>query len=330
MTVLFAGGELDAFAFTGAVSTDTASTTRRDTDFARATMLPRNPSRIEVDFTSTTEAWLHVTLNFNARGASQQDAAPVRLIDSVTGQVVLQVDGDNGFWHLEYWNGASFTQLSDGLFFVAGETHRLDIHWDIANSGGVFEAYIDGTLISSFSGDTLLAGFTQIDRFQLLSSSATSSIGTYDVFYSEVIVATVETIGWRLSTLAPDGTGNSTTWTGDNTDVDDEGANDGTFVSSDTADEVEQFTVSDLSATASALDVEAVVVAARHRHGETGPQNLQLSVRTGTSDFFGSNISGVDVGFNPGVEIFDQNPDTVADWTTGEVDALEIGVKSIT
>jgi len=332
MTVLFAGGEQDAFdVSSGTTFTDTADTSRRDTNFARASLRGRGQSALlQVDFTAQTEGWLHMNINLRSNGASQQDFSFIELIDSATGNVVLQVDGDNGTFNLEYRNsGGTFTEISPNLLLVAGSTLPLDIHWKIDNAVGIFAAYINGSIVASFEGDTLHPGFTQIDRVTL---SGTSNFATsvYDAFYSEVIIATVNTIGWRLSTLAPDGTGNSTTWTGDNLDVDDAALDDANFISSTIADEVEQFTVSDLSATAADLNVEAVVVAARSRNAGGVPLNVQMSVRTGSSDFFGSNIAGIGATFTEGLEIFEQNPDTVADWTPGEVDALEIGVKSIT
>ena len=330
MTVLFAGGELDAFFTSGNNFTDTADTARRDTNFARSSIRPRFPGFARADFSSLTEGWLHMTMNIRTLTSANQDSAFLRLSDSVTGQIVLQIDGDNGVFNFEYWNGASFTELAPAISFVIATNHKIDIHWKIADSGGIFELFLDGVSVTSFSGDTLLAGFTQIDRIQFHSSTSALTNSIYDVFYSEIIVADESTIDWRLATLAPNGAGNSTTWTGDDTDVSTEALDDEIFISSASADEVEQFTISDLSGTAAAMDVVAVVVAARSRNAITGPQNVQISIRTGGNDFFSSNLSGVSTGFTEDFVVYETNPDTSSAWLGSEVNDLEIGVKSIT
>jgi len=301
MAVIFAGGEMDAFSFAGNV-TITTSTSRFDSAFARMAMIPRLTGTITANFTAQTEAWLHVSIEHNVVANNSNDDQTIELIDSATGQVVVQIDGDNGVYNLEYWNGAGFSELAPNIAFINDVLHKIDLHWKIADSGGIFEVYLDGTLVSSFSGDTLRTNFTQIDRLRISSPAPLSASSSFDVYFSEIIVATEETIGWHLATVAPDGVGNSTTWTGDNTDVSAAAVNDSTFVSSANAEEVEQFTVGNLSGAAALLDVEAVVVAARSRNAASGPQNLQISVRTGGSDFFSSNLSGVSTGFTPGFE----------------------------
>ena len=324
MTVVFAGTELDAFEFFGQTFATTTSS-RRDPNFSRHAVRTQTQGFTRIDFPALTEGWLHFTVNLETILSGNQDKAWVSLIDTVAGKTVLQIDGDNGVWNLEHWNGVALTELPTNLIISNDVIHRIDMHWKIANSG-IFEVYIDGVFITSFEGDTLEGVVTQVDQVIFRPTSKENS-SLFNSYISEVIVSTVETIGWRLATLTPDGPGNSTTWTGDDTDVVNGFPNDTTFISSGTAEEVEQFTVTDLSVTAAALDIEAVVVAARSRNAITGPQNIQLGVRTGGSDFFGSTITA-STGFTPAFEVFNVNPDTGQVWTTSEVNALEIGVKS--
>ena len=65
-----------------------------------------------------------------------------------------------------------------------------------------------------------------------------------------------------------------------------------------------------------------MVVAGRSRVAIAGPQNLQMAIRTGASNFFSSNVT-VGTGFGPGQNVWDLNPDTGLPWTNAEVDALE-------
>jgi len=324
MTVVFAATELEAFVPTGGILVSGASS-RRDTNFSRSSFRPQAADLVQADFTPLTEGWLHITINVNTILSGVQDEAFIVLQDSGAGFTVMQIDGINGVWNLEVWNGVNLTRLQPNLIIPNDNVVRVDMNWKIANSG-FFRVYVNNVFVTSFEGDTLLGAVTQIDRL-LLRASSTQNSSLYNVFFSEIIVATQDTIGWRLATLAPDGVGNSTTWSGDHTDINSTSITDGTFVSSGTAEEVEQFTVSNLSGVAAALDVEAVVVAARSRNTGAGPQNIQLGIRTDGQDFFGSTIS-LGGSFAPFFEIFEQNPDTAADWTSAEIDALEIGMKS--
>lgn len=328
MTVFFAGTEMDTFIPVGGQVLVSTTASRMDTTFSRSSVRTQTFSYMEANFTSLTEGWLHVTINIEFFANTNQDFAWVELRDSTTGQSVFQIDGDDGSFNLEYWNGASFTEITPTInsFLTQDTVQKLDFHWKIADTDGVFELFIDEVLAASFTGDTLNAGFTQIDRVRLLNTSHSQNSSLYNVYFSETIVADVSTIGWHLKTLAPTGVGNSTTWTGTFDDVDDITFNDDTFISSGTAEEVELFTIEDLGA---AFQVEAVVVAARSRTAVTGPQNLQMAIRTGGSNFFSSNVP-VGTGFAGEQAVWDLNPDTGLPWTNAEVDALEIGVKSKT
>ena len=328
MTVFFAGTEMDAFIPVGAQVLPTTAVERMDTTFSRSSVRTQTFSYMEANFAGLAEGWMHVTINIEQFPIALQDEPWVELRDSGTGQSVLQIDGDDGNFNLEYWNGSGFTEITPTInsFLTQDTVQKLDFHWKIADTDGVFELYIDEALAASFTGDTLTGGFSQIDQVRLLNTAHDENSNLYNVYFSETIVADVETIGWGLKTLAPNGDGNSTTWTGTFDDVDDITFNDDTFVSSGTAEEVELFTIEDLGPS---FTVEAVVVAARSRTAVTGPQNLQMAIRTGGSNFFSSNVP-VGTGFAGEQAVWDLNPNTGLPWTNAEIDALEIGVKSKT
>jgi len=132
-----------------------------------------------------------------------------------------------------------------------------------------------------------------------------------------------------LLSLNPDGQGNGTAWTGDNTDVDELEESEADFISSDTATQVEQQTVGATPAAASAYSVDELRVSARTRRGATGPQNLQLSQRHNSVDGFSANKS-LTTNYEVINNSFTTNPDTSNPWTIAELATAEIGVKSIT
>ena len=333
MTVYFAGSEYDSYSHSGTGPQQTTTSTRRDPIHSRIAMRPIDTGRMTANFTSKlTTGWFHARIIANESGSSLSDLEWILLRDVSAGLTAVQMDSDNGFMNMEYYNGAGFTELGgiDGRGLRLSNDHTggiaLDIHWNIADSGGFYRMYHDGNLIGQFEGDTKLGTLTGIDS-AILGPQGTFFNDQQTIFYTEVIVADVETIGWHLSTLNPDGIGNSTTWTGDHTSVNASASNDGTFVSSTLDDELEQFTCSNLP---TSLDVKAFVITSRSRNVAVGPQNLQMSLRTGGTDFTSANLPISASFINSGPIIYDLNPDTVAAWTTAEIDAIEIGVISRT
>ena len=332
MTVYYAGSEMDCFYPNGTQVETNQTASNMDAAFSRASTAAQYFSIFDTPvWGPLTSGWCHMTINSESSGNANQDNQFIEFLDSDTGQVVMQIDTDNGVFNLEYWNGSGFTQLAPAIGISNDVTYKLDFHWIIADTDGVFEVYLNEVLAATFTGDTLRTGFTQISKIRFRSTSHTQNSGLYIVYFSEIIVADVDTRGWHLRTLVPNGVGSSTAWTNDFNNIDAVGTNghvtdDRTFISSDTAEQIELHTIQDLGAS---FQVEAVVVAARSKVTEAGPQNLQMAIRTGGSNFFSPNIT-IGTGWGSEQNVWDTNPDTGLIWTNAEVDALEIGVKSKT
>lgn len=332
MTILFAAGELESF--DGATSANVTTITtagRYDSDFARGAMKVTGDAFFGADFASATEGWLHYEVYHPVLPDNDLDFTTVQLIDIATGQVVIGIDADNGAdWAMEYWNGSSFTSVIFDSDFTDDTLHRVDINWKIADAGGFFSIYLDETLVATFAGDTLLSGFTTIDRVRFLGGDNIASPTSTEINYSQVIVSTTDTRGLKLATIDITGAGTTSAWTGSNVDVDDVGISDGDFLESGSANQVETMAAANLSATANALEVRAVFLGMRAQRGAAGPQNLQGAVRVNGTDYFSSNVSGLIESLAPFQVMFEDSPDTASTWTNSEVDAIEIGVKSIT
>lgn len=331
MTILFAAGELESF--TNATGTNvTAVTTadRFDADFARSAISVTGQAFVQADFTAGTEGWLHLELYLETIDTTG-DFDTVALVDSSTGNPVMTLNGNNGNLALEYNNGAGFTRVELSNPIGGDSLVTIDMHWIIADVSGEFTVYVNGIEEATFSGDTLQTGFTTIDQL-VLSGGDNATSGSPQVYFSQIIVADEDTRGWKLAEIDPTGaSATNTAWTGDHLDVDNIGIDDGTLIDSNAIDEVETFTCSDLSAAGAALDVIALIVGFRAQKGSTGPQNLQGAIRTNSLNFFSSSVSGLATSaFNPFQAIWETNPDTAVAWTPTEIDAIEIGVKSIT
>lgn len=337
MTIIFMGSEIDSFDVRGVNQRTTVVAGKFDADFCRSAIQhgggADGASGIGKSFAGGAEFWFHFTASENAAGGSNDENFFEVWDDLNSIRGLFVIDGVNGTYKGQYWNGASYTVMSNGFTFIDDTPTVMDIHIKIHDTLGRFAIYIDGVLHEEFTGDTNLyaGGAVQVDGFNLKSS-----VGFFQVAYnsamsfSEVIVADESTVGWRMATIVPTGVGATGAWTGLWSDVDEVTIDDTDFLESNTTAQVETMVASNLSATAGAMDPVAVGVVARARKGSSGVQQIQMAVRTNALDFFSSTLP-LDPGFDGSIwNIWELNPDTVAAWTTAEIDAIEIGVKSIT
>jgi hypothetical protein len=135
----------------------------------------------------------------------------------------------------------------------------------------------------------------------------------------------------KIQAIVPAAAGNSTQWApsaGANYQcVDEKPPSEADFLSTNTTGHLDQFVAGDL--TGSIENVKCVQVQALAKaEGVPTPTNLQLSVRTGGSDFL-SGDKAIPVASGQLYEIWEANPDTVAPWEISEVNAMQIGVKAV-
>lgn len=328
MTIFWAGTEgesVDVATLSGTIFTSTTST-NYDTDYSRAALNIAGASRAnKVGAGDVPEGWFHTRWGAAATGGIANGRSIIEFRNSA-GVGVLRLWSITAGYQLQYWNGSTWTTIGSTMAITTVNGRTWDIKCLIDNTVGHFAAYVDGVLQHELTGDTDLFSGSAVDHIILQSWGATN-----ERFQSEMIFADASTLGFRLATLVPNGNGANTAWTGTFADVDEADANDADFLSSATASQVETMTMTNLSANAAMLTPIAVINSARARNAASGPQNLQLAVRSGGTDYFGSNVSGLNTSFTSGFqEIWHNNPNTASAWTPTDIDGMEIGDKSIT
>jgi hypothetical protein len=328
MTVVYwAGTEAEAFdTTTGLVATNTTSS-NYDTDYSRSAIDAFGGVRCnKVGCGSVAEAWFHTRWGAANTGGVANNRSIIEFRNS-SGQGVLRLLSlSTPTFSLQYWNGSSWVTIGSTMTVTLGATRVWDIQCRIDNTTGSFAAYVDGVLQVSLTGDTDVFTGSAIEYVFIQSWGATN-----ERLQSECILADSSTLGLRLATLVPNGNGANTAWTGTFADVDESNVNDADFLSSATANQVETMTLTDLTTNAALLTPVAVINSARARNGASGPQNIQLAFRTASTDYFSSNLSGLNTTFTSGYQqIRHTNPNTSAPWTVSEINGLEIGDKSIT
>lgn len=327
MTVYAVGAEADTFTFASGQAYGHETTSGRyDSNLSRGAMLVTNGStEIYLPFgTSLSSAWIHMRIYQE----SLTSGTYITLRNAAGTETEYRISTDaSGFWTVARYKTASFTDLAttSSAAITANTLQDIDIFYTRHVSTGVFQVYVNGVSVMNFSGDTDTESAVAMIRFEGLTTN------TREMNISQVIVADENTIGWKLATLSPDGNGAQTAWTNDYTAVDEFSYNSADFIETNSTSQTETYTCSNINATYSTYNVKAVAVAMRASNDSGSAVNdLQAVVRVSGTDYTSSNLSFTKDGTEQSKQnVWNTNPATSAAWTQSEVNALEVGVKSV-
>lgn len=329
---LWGGHEQEAWNATSAVIGVTTGSGDYDNQFSRIAVDVIGEQRCnKVAFGDLPSIWWHGQHGGSNTGGTATRAFVTVYNSSNVGVLRCTVNGSSGgnaLGRLQYWNGSAWTNIGASTFNIpiGVNNTRMDMECTVDGSAGRFAFYVDGVQMVELTGDTDFFSGAAADYVTMQSWGSTNPR-----YWSETLIMDGSTLGCRVATLVPTGAGNYTAWTGTFADVDETSVTDSDFIAGAANGDRENFTLSNLSASAAALVPLAVINSARARIGATGPQNLQLTIRTGGNDFDSSNIPGLTTSFTSGYQnVWNDNPNTAAAWTTSEIDALEIGDEAVT
>lgn len=350
MTILLAASELADFRReTGWPVSNNTSGTFFDANLARCSISIRDFAYVRQSLTAnSTEGWFHCRFGVALRDGNAISRY-VDLRDKDTGTIVIRIDAVTSDPRLEININGSLTVIGSVFGIVNNNLYFMDVHWRLSTnqaSSPIVEFYVNGNLHASstlnFMNPSLFTNVSEV----LLASPRNGVEANKHPFFSEIVVADESTIDWRVVTLVPDGEGNSTDWSGTestkvigvnllDTNSGTNGANDGININTDSTNQVQLFTVGDISTTFddSELGIKSVIATARCRSGSSGPQNMNLAVRTGGTNFFSTNVdlvtdTGSGAAFVGVFNVWDTNPDTGNPWKSTEITAIELGVRS--
>lgn len=227
---------------------------------------------------------------------------------------------------LSVWNGAGWDTETTTVAYVSGTLRQFDIRLWMHDTTGVFAIYVDGVLdYTHTTTDTIRTAATSIDAVRIEGTR-----GTGEEYFSSIFVADSDTRNTVMLPATANAAGAHSDMTGAYTDIDETGTpNDTDKLTTSTAGDVSTFGKTALPAGYnSGYNVEGVLVSARAQKAPTSPQNLQLAVRSGTTDGFSGN-KALDTSFGPHQAFFATDPNTAAAWTFANADACQIGVKAI-
>lgn len=330
MAVLAVGGEADTYTLvSGSAFAHEATSGRYESNASRTSMLvTAAASEIRLPFgSSVTSFWAHMYLYQEALPASNTDYIVFMNAAGTEGEYKVIINTD-GSWTFQKFKSAAWSTIGSTTAAVAvinNSAAAFDFQVVRNLTTGTFNVFKDGVSIFSFSGDT--------DTDNTIGSVKFSGIttNTRELNVSQVIIADESTVGWKLQTLYPDGNGFNTAWTGDYTAVDEAAYAAGDFIETNTLNQIETYTASNINGAYSSYNVKAVVVAARASNDSGSAINdLQAVVRTASTNYTSSNLSLPKDGNEYSVQnVWNTNPNTTAAWTQSEVNGLEIGVKAV-
>jgi len=216
----------------------------------------------------------------------------------------------NDDWRTEQSHGTWVTDeaFGDGTFTIVGE--------DGQDTDG------DGTV----DGD----GDLSDDAEDALTLTVTGEVNAV----SHVVRAVITPASGTCPTLRPSGVGSSTALVGTgsgsgNWDRVNEETADGnsTYVASSGGSSYETDTYSTQGAGTSSGSISSVTIYITVRKG-SGGSKVKTVIRTGGSDYLGSQINLNSTTYTEYSTAYTTNPGTAAAWTWSEIDAMEIGVTS--
>lgn len=317
MAILFASNEdIDFNLVSSAPSTD--SNTYR-TDYARGSLkLTTDSSIVWQAFTGQTEVWFQC--RFRTSSAPVSSRRFIVFGDGFSSPAIgLTWIASTNLLRIETWNGASWDiQATSVASVTSGVLYKLTVYIDYSATGTV-TVWIDDTEFVSFSGDNTGSSESQISTFNM-GHVRTST------YYSEAIAATEDPRSLSVKTLFPNGVGTTTQWTGAYTDVDEFTESTGDVISSNSSGNLNTFAMSNL--TAGNEPIKTVFVSAKALRTSTGPQNIQMAIRSSGVDYF-SSTQPLTTSYSRVVNEWSVDPDTGISWLRSAVDDFEAGVKSI-
>ena len=170
----------------------------------------------------------------------------------------------------------------------------------------------------TYTGDVTTNGNTNLDAVAMHDGSLSSA-------YSEIVVSSQDTRSLSVATLTPNAAGDQNQWTGAYTDIDENGINDADLLLTTTADN--NFLCHLTNTPSGSFSVKAVKVAARSITDGSGIGSLSVGVKTNSADNTPA-AESLSTLWTTKETFYMTNPVTLIDWTTTDLNNLQIKLKS--
>lgn len=329
MAIYFMGGEDIDFSPLGTVSVQTGAGNFRS-DFARCALGVAGGAPLANGWRGAFSApanafWFGLRAVVSSASLAADPGQPLVVL-STSGSKRLGLSVSSGMTLvLGTWDstGAYTKLIASAAGAVPSTLFKLDAQVLYATTGQV-RVFVNQVEVITYAGDITRSGATNLDSIQLACPSTDASVTSF----SEIFVTDRDSRTLMLKTHAPVNDAGGNQWTGNYQQVADVTADETTVISTNATDQVSSFPVTQLP-TGSNLAIRGFKIAGYAARGETGPSKLDLGVVTNNTTSFGPDAA-IDTGWTRIGQVFENNPVTNAQWTSAEINALSISVKSKT
>lgn len=254
-----------------------------------------------------------------------------RIIKVLSGSTVLcalyRTSNSDGYF--KAYRGDGSTLLATSTTKVEIDiTYQVRVYIKIDDVAGRFKVIQGDTTVIDYTGDTKPGTETTIDSFVVGAVSGQPNFAMDNVIVDDSEMPPEKSY---IQAIVPNGAGSSTQWdpsTGSNYQcVDETPYSDADYVSTNTIDEIDTYTLGDL--TGAIGGVNCIQVQTRiAKEGTPTPTKVSAVVRTGSTNYAGT-AQTPDILFGTVTEIWGQNPNTSTAWTESDINGLEAGVKAV-
>ena len=223
--------------------------------------------------------------------------------------------------------GINGTLLDSHAPIKINTTYLLETYYKPLNSGGQITVKLDGLQVISYAGDTT-AGLEAVDNILFGYNGGLSYLN-----FDDIVIDNADWIGnTRIQKLQISGAGTTSEWdasAGNPEDcIDEIPYSDSDWVETNVVDESLTCACADM--TGNVDSVKCVEVYGRGEYeGSPTPTKQKVAIRVNGTEYYGSDESPA-LTFDTFGKRWELNPDDAAAWEEADINAIEIGVRSVT
>lgn len=337
MALLVCGAEGEWALYNNTLSTVGADDKRRGSVFIE------EGEQMFKAFAPTADCWLHVRFAGEGSTTNGSDVRSLVQIRDGNGDIMAALVDDGRQFDSAWGVSVQYAASSGGALTTGTEDFPLTAFefqdWDI-RAQVTTATNTDDTLTVSFYRNGQLrfttsvvdsGGWAHPAQILLRERNGNLSQNMDHTYYQDVIVSdAVPTVGMELAVLVPSAVGNYSAFDNDYTNIDDEGYDSSTVISTANAGDRESWVFStpafDLGDkviyavvldTVAQTDLAAVIA------------DFQPFLRISATDYAGANLGANNINPDSYLTIYTQNPATSNPWQQSELTGLEAGILSV-
>lgn len=215
--------------------------------------------------------------------------------------------------------------------FAGGVVATVDINFSIADTGGFFNVYINGspTPAYTFSGDTKPGAGTGLYDLVFTASQTGNTASTVRCSYGQVMVSDETTLGGLVHSLPLSAFGSVNNWTGLLADINAHALVDTTYLTAAAMNDDVLFTKGTMAALQTGFRIAAVSMGHRSSYvaGSAVTKTRHRARVSGVT--YNGSTSQLALTAGSFTQVMAMNPANGLAWTVADVNAAEFGLQAL-